>query len=167
MNGPNPGMHRSSCPKIPQKVLRLLVSTEAVGYHTISSQWEDPQAKHGNANPAPTEFQHGKSAGRLQEVDFWGKALPEATTVQERSVPQPADHAHTGGSEHFAETKYKQNTVQFAWGSTARTRCKAMQPSTRTLRRLLCASPRRWTTTAFIRGRAGQTLPGENITASG
>lgn len=37
-------MHRSSCPKIPQKVLRLLVSTEAVGYHTISSQWEDPQA---------------------------------------------------------------------------------------------------------------------------
>lgn len=70
-------MHRSSCPKIPQKVLRLLVSTEAVGYHTISSQWEDPQAKHGNANPAPTEFQHGKSAEDCKKWISGAKRCPK------------------------------------------------------------------------------------------
>lgn len=90
----------------------------------VSPQWEDVKAKQGSANTVPTEFQQRISARRLQEMSFWGKVLPKATTVQEKSVLQPADRAHSGGTEHFAETKYKQNTVQFAWGSTARTRCK-------------------------------------------
>lgn len=130
-------MHCSSCPKRPKKVLRLWVSPEAVGYHMVSPQWEDVKAKQGNANPVPTEFQQRKSARRPEEMGFWGKVLPKATTEQEKSMLQPADHAHTSMAVNVL---LKQNTsgtqhslhAEALQGHDA----KPMQPGTRTLHRL-------------------------------